>query len=105
MPEHGSLPVLLTEAEAAEYLGVTELTVYRWRKAGKISCYMAGKSPRYSEQHILNYLKAHEVPVTLAPDLKPISAQRQGKRQKDGPAPMALAFHILREAKARNGGD
>lgn len=103
MPEYGSLPALLTEAEAAEYLGVTELTLYRWRKAGKISCYTASKSPRYSEQHILDYLKAHEVPVMPASGPKPTSAQRQRKRQEDGP-PMALAFQILREAKARNEG-
>ena len=54
------LPHLYSEAEAAEYLGVTELTLYRWRKRGTIACIMVGKSPRYTDQHITDYLKARE---------------------------------------------
>jgi excisionase family DNA binding protein len=54
------LPHLYTEAEAAEYLQVTELTLYRWRKRGIISCVMVGKSPKYTDQHITDFLKAHE---------------------------------------------
>lgn len=98
------LPRLYPEAEAAEYLGVTELTLYRWRKRGQIACIMVGKSPRYTDQHITDYLKAREVPVVCASGPKPTSTQRRGANQENCPAPMALAFKILREAKARNEG-
>jgi excisionase family DNA binding protein len=63
MPEMSGLPHLHSEAEAAEYLGVTELTLYRWRKRGLIACIMVGKSPRYTEQHIFDYLAARETLV------------------------------------------
>jgi excisionase family DNA binding protein len=58
------LPHLYTEAEAAEYLGVNELTLYRWRRRGQIACMMVGKSPRYTDQHITDYLKARECQVS-----------------------------------------
>ncbi|WP_448098140.1 helix-turn-helix domain-containing protein [Luteibacter yeojuensis] len=99
-----SLPHLYSEAEAAEYLGITELTLYRWRKAGKIACMMVGKSPRYSEQHILDYLKAREIPAAPVSEPKPKAVSR-GPRRDDGESAMTLAYQILRDSKARREGN
>src|SRR3569833_1793881 len=98
------LPRLYPEAEAAEYLGVTELTLYRWRKRGQIACIMVGKSPRYTDQHITDYLKAREVPVVCASGPKPTTTQRQGANQENYHAPMAQTKKKQQKAKARNEG-
>ena len=99
-----TLPRLWTEAEASEYLGVTELTLYRWRKAGVISCHMVGKSPRYSEQHILEYLAAREVQASPRPEPKPKNSRHGLKHQERGPSDLARAYQILSDAKARDDG-
>lgn len=93
------LPPLLTEAEVAEYLGVTELTVYRWRRAGVIGCHMVGKSPRYTEKHVMDYLAAREVSVVRAAEQTP---SQRGTRGTSAEAnPLLLAHQIL---KARREG-
>jgi len=99
-----TLPRLWTEAEAAEYLGVTELTLYRWRKRGLIACIMVGKSPRYTEQHITDYLAAQE--VLAVPVGKPRSepVQRGQRRNADDPNALLLAHQILKERRARRDG-
>lgn len=93
------LPRLLSEAEVAEYLGVTVLTVYRWRRAGVIGCHMVGKSPRYTEQHVIDYLAARELLAARAAEPKP--TQRGLRRNVAEPNPLLLAHQIL---KARREG-
>jgi excisionase family DNA binding protein len=39
-----------TVAEAAEYLGVSEPTIYRWMKQGMLSFYKIGGSTRFSKE-------------------------------------------------------
>jgi excisionase family DNA binding protein len=92
------LPRLLSEAQAAAYLGVTVLTLYRWRKRGLIACIMVGKSPRYTEQHITDYLAFREVSVARA---EPKPSQRGPRRNGVDPNPLLLAHQIL---KARREG-
>lgn len=52
-----SLPVLYTEAEAAAYLGIASVTLRRIRSGGEIAYIVLGKSPRYTERQILDYLE------------------------------------------------
>jgi excisionase family DNA binding protein len=94
-----TLPRLYSEAESAEYLGVTELTLYRWRKRGLIACIMVGKSPRYTEQHVLDYLAARE--VSVARTAEPTPSQRGPKRNIAEANHLLLAHQIL---KARREG-
>jgi excisionase family DNA binding protein len=98
------LPRLLSESEAAEYLGVTELTLYRWRKRGLIACIMVGKSPRYTEQHIADYLVAQEVPAVPVAESKPKPVRHGPRRSRDEPNALLLAHQILTAAKARREG-
>ncbi|WP_425492836.1 helix-turn-helix domain-containing protein [Luteibacter aegosomatissinici] len=96
-----TLPPVLTEAELADYLGVTKLTVYRWRKAGKIGFYMVGKSPRFSESHIAEYLASQTIPaVALEP--RPTTKPTR-KRNDDHPGALAQAHAILSCARKRDG--
>jgi excisionase family DNA binding protein len=96
-----SLPLLVTEAEAAQYLGITELTLYRWRKAGKIGFYMIGKSPRFSEAHIAEYLASQTVPAVA---LEPRPTTKPARRRNDDhPGALAQAHAILSGARKRNG--
>lgn len=51
------LPDLFTEAVAASYLGVAEITLRRIRKRGHIGHLRIGKAIKYTEHHILKYLE------------------------------------------------
>lgn len=53
------LPNLLSEADAAEYLGVATSTLRRWRSAGKISHVIIGNSVKYTDHHLLGFLETH----------------------------------------------
>ena len=46
------LPHLFSEPELADYLGISTITLARYRKAGKIGCIMVGPYPKYTEHHI-----------------------------------------------------
>lgn len=96
-----TLPRLYSESEAAEYLGVTELTLYRWRERGLIACIMVGKSPRYTEQHITDYLASREMLVAPVAEPTPKATRRDPKRNIAEPNPLLLAHQIL---KARREG-
>ena len=54
------LPRLLTEAEAAQALGVSVDTLRRERKAGKIRHTVIRGRIRYTENHLLEYIEAGE---------------------------------------------
>jgi len=99
-----TLPRLWTEGEAAEYLSVTELTLYRWRKRGLIACIMVGKSPRYTEQHITDYLAAQEVPAVPVGESKSKPVRRGSSPKRDEPNPLLLAHQILKERRRRREG-
>ncbi|MNM48482.1 Helix-turn-helix domain protein [compost metagenome] len=51
------LPDLYTEAFAAAYLGVAEITLRRIRKRGHIGHVRVGKFIKYTEHHLLKYLE------------------------------------------------
>ncbi|WP_337054040.1 helix-turn-helix domain-containing protein [Pseudoxanthomonas sp. USHLN014] len=51
------LPELMTEAEAASYLGVAEVTLRRIRKREKIGYIRIGSKPKYTESHLLKFLE------------------------------------------------
>lgn len=96
------LPILPTESEAAEYFGVTELTLYRWRKAGRIGFYMVGKSPKFSEAHIAEFLTAQTVPAVQAEPKQPKESKRRRSESRAGA--LAQAHAILKAARERRGG-
>jgi hypothetical protein len=58
------LPHLYTEPEVADYLGISTITLARYRKAGKIGCIMIGPTPKYTEHHITAYLEAQQCNVS-----------------------------------------
>jgi len=50
----------LSEAELANRLGISRITVWRLRRAGKLSYYRIGRSIRYGERHVAEYLASCE---------------------------------------------
>lgn len=51
------LPELYTEAIAASYLGIAEITLRRIRTRNMIGYIRIGKAIRYTENHLLKYLE------------------------------------------------
>ncbi|GEM_PF-2121113 len=51
------LPELYTEAVAASYLGIAEITLRRIRARNLIGYIRIGKAIRYTETHLLEYLE------------------------------------------------
>ena len=53
------LPALLTEAEAAEYLGISAITLRRMRTRRLIAFIKIGKAPKYTELHLQQFLESN----------------------------------------------
>jgi hypothetical protein len=66
MPDPIRFPQLLTEPAAAEVLGVSVDTLRRARKAGKISHTIIDGRVRYTDAHLISYIKAGERPACTA---------------------------------------
>jgi excisionase family DNA binding protein len=52
-------PALVTEAQAAEFLGVSLSTIRRWRKAGTLSAFRVGDILRYHTAVLDEFIAAH----------------------------------------------
>lgn len=50
---------LLTEKQAAKYLGCCERTVWRMRKARKLMCIKFGASVRYTREELNRFIEEH----------------------------------------------
>jgi len=50
---------LLTQKELAEYLQVTEVTLWKWRKKG-MPYVKAGKSVRYDKDQVMRWLEENK---------------------------------------------
>ena len=46
---------------AANYLNVSEVTVRRWVKEGKIPAYQFGRAYQFRKEELDNFVKAHEI--------------------------------------------
>jgi len=53
--EHGWLSI----PEAAQYLGISEPTVYRWMREGKLSFYKVGDSTRFKKENLDMVVEKH----------------------------------------------
>ena len=51
---------ILTTKELADYLNLTEVTIYKYLKEGKIPGHRIGKSWRFDKDQIDNFLKREE---------------------------------------------
>jgi excisionase family DNA binding protein len=49
----------LSISEAAEYLGVSEPTIYRWMRDGKLSFYKVGDSTRFRSENLDMVVEKH----------------------------------------------
>lgn len=63
MPIVCSLPRLFTALEVAGYLQITERTVKWYRLSGKIGHVKVGRKARFTEQHVREFLDAHNCQV------------------------------------------
>jgi excisionase family DNA binding protein len=61
--------VLLNVEEAAEYLGVGPVTVYRWCREGRLPCLKVGRAWRVRREALEDFLRRGERPVTLVGQL------------------------------------
>jgi len=50
----------LSEEEVIERLGISRITAWRLRRDGKLSYYRVGRSVRYSEQQVAEFLASCE---------------------------------------------
>lgn len=68
----GKLPDkdLLEASEVAEYLGVGEVTIYRWCRENSLPCLKLGKSWRIRRQALLEFIGERERPATLTGRLR-----------------------------------
>ena len=60
---------LLSAEDVAGYLGVGEVTVYRWCREGKLPCLKVGKHWRVRREALEDFLKRSERPTTLVGQL------------------------------------
>ncbi|MBS1790512.1 MAG: helix-turn-helix domain-containing protein [Acidobacteria bacterium] len=68
------VPVTFSEAEVAERLGISRVTAWRLRRAGKLSYYRVGRSIRYGERHIAEYLASCERQRKIVPLMREIKS-------------------------------
>jgi Helix-turn-helix domain len=57
------LPKLFSERAATEALGISIDTLRRQRKRARIAHIMIGGRIRYTEMHLIRYIKEHECPT------------------------------------------
>lgn len=102
MNESPSLPKLYSEADAATYLKVADVTLRRFRRAGKIGYIRIGKAAMYTEHHLLKYLEQQTVRPSAAPKAsvqsasKPGSIKRaRGQSYKDASEALRLAHQTI----------
>jgi excisionase family DNA binding protein len=102
MPEPIRLPRLLTEAEAAEALGVSYDTMLRERKGGRISYTMIGGRVRYTEAHLAEYVENRTVRCRANqasnPEPSPDTGSAGGPTPTNGAEPGSIAEHDRRAA-------
>lgn len=61
---------LLDVAEVAGYLGVGEVTVWRWCREGRLPCLKVGRSWRVRRESLEEFLRSSERPATLLGQLR-----------------------------------
>lgn len=96
------LPELYTEAEAAAYLRVAEITLRRRRKAGMIGYTRVGRKAKYTQVHILKYLEQQTCqPASVSATTGSSNAKAQpsgigrGATPRDASSALRLAQEIL----------
>jgi excisionase family DNA binding protein len=94
-----NLPRLYTEAEVAEYLGISEVTLYRWRRDGKIGCFLVGKKPRFSEDHIRTFLESGQSQAADVAAPEEEAPKRRSARKATNDGALLLAQQILSKRK------
>jgi excisionase family DNA binding protein len=55
--------ITLTEEEFAERVGVSKITIWRLRRAGRVAHYKIGTRILYSDMHVSEFLSRYERPV------------------------------------------
>jgi excisionase family DNA binding protein len=61
---------LLDVEEVAEYLGVGQVTIYRWCREGRLSCLKLGKSWRIRRDALDGFLQQSMYPSSLSEELR-----------------------------------
>ena len=67
---------ILTRAQAAKRLGISPYTLADWARARKIGSVKVGREIRFTEDHIADYLAAHDRPRTPIPTTGQTSRSR-----------------------------
>lgn len=76
-----SLPVTYSAAEVARALGKSEAWVAREAKAGRISHEVVGRSRRFTEKHVQEFLAQQERRPT-APVVQGLSARSAARKRR-----------------------
>src|SRR4051794_19309337 len=95
MPDPVRLPRLLSEAEAAEALGVSHDTLLRERRRDRISYTLIGNRVRYTEAHLAEYIESRtkrcRVSDTSDPEKLAGSGSAGGPIPTNGAGPGSIA--------------
>lgn len=93
------LPKLYTEKEIADHVGVSEATMARERRAGKIGSTRVRGRVRYTAAHLAAYLEKNERCGTTS-NPAPASGTSAGPAPMDPQAAHQLAREIARKPSA-----
>lgn len=94
------LPELFTEAAAAEYLGIAEVTLRRRRAAGQIGFTRIGRAAKYTEIHLMNYLEqqtCQPASASATTGLSSAKAQPSGRGRGATPLDASSALRLAQE--------
>lgn len=72
MDSRGTTLTTLSEEDMIERLGISRVTAWRLRRDGKLAYYRVGRSIRYGEQHLAEYLASCERGKTKRHSTPPI---------------------------------
>jgi predicted site-specific integrase-resolvase len=64
MDKSGNQLETMSEKEFSRRVGISRITAWRLRRAGKLSHYRIGTRILYGEQHIAEFLQTHEQRAT-----------------------------------------
>jgi len=100
------LPELFTEEEAAAYLDVSVVTLRRRRAAGEMGFMRMGRTIKYTEKHLLDYLEQNTCQPSFASAITGLSNAKdrpsgiaRGATKADANSALRLAQEILTKRK------
>ncbi len=94
------LPILLTEPDAAQRLGISLSMLQRLRRGGRIEFFRIGRLVKYKEAQLTDYLEAAACREKSGPTKSADAGSRAGAIHPCGAAPGSIPFLDKQSARA-----